>query len=517
MGETAAVGEGLGALGAGAGALGSMTGGAELAGLTSAAVPEVFNPATVGGLAESMAASNAGLAGLNAGAGAIAPQFSMSAPELFNPATEASATDPLQLPQEGAKETLEGAGTSEKLASMDTAINAGKGITGESTIDDLINMAKNPNWSNIKAFASNNPKTALAMGLAGLNMMKPNTPKVKAAPQYIRPYTNTRTANAATSFYSPYSGGSTAERNYFTGGLQAGTPFRAASGGLTALAVGGPIETMSAMNAVGENLGYPQSQYQTDIYSNPNVQRPQAMNLIGSESDTNVDRYTGEEKFASGGDTGGYQYTYDPVTQQFTQLNDPVAVAAQQTLPSTWNSIGTRFQPQKVEAKPFTPVVTGGVTTPAIQQATQAPVQQAAQAPINIPAYQTPEQQLGLDNFYKYMNQQLSGMRSYQGYAAGGGIFHLGDYSDGGRLLRGPGDGVSDSIPASIGGSRPARLADGEFVRPARIVSEIGNGSTEAGARKLYAMMDRVQKARKKSVGKERVAVDSKADKYLPA
>ncbi len=52
---------------------------------------------------------------------------------------------------------------------------------------------------------------------------------------------------------------------------------------------------------------------------------------------------------------------------------------------------------------------------------------------------------------------------------------------------------------------------------PARIVSEIGNGSTEAGARKLYAMMDRVQKARKKSVGKNKVAVNSKADKYLPA
>jgi hypothetical protein len=95
--------------------------------------------------------------------------------------------------------------------------------------------------------------------------------------------------------------------------------------------------------------------------------------------------------------------------------------------------------------------------------------------------------------------------------------FNLGDYSDGGRLLRGPGDGVSDSIPASIGGKRPARLADGEFVVPARIVSELGNGSTEAGARKLYAMMDRVQKARRGTVGKGRVAKNSRSDKYLPA
>jgi len=100
---------------------------------------------------------------------------------------------------------------------------------------------------------------------------------------------------------------------------------------------------------------------------------------------------------------------------------------------------------------------------------------------------------------------------------AQGGASHLGDYSDGGRLLKGPGDGVSDSIPASIGDKRPARLADGEFVVPARIVSELGNGSTEAGARKLYAMMDRVQNARKKSIGKDRVAVNSRAEKMLPA
>jgi len=103
------------------------------------------------------------------------------------------------------------------------------------------------------------------------------------------------------------------------------------------------------------------------------------------------------------------------------------------------------------------------------------------------------------------------------GRAAGGSISHLGDYSDGGRLLRGPGDGVSDSIPAMIGKKQPARLADGEFVVPARIVSELGNGSTEAGARKLYAMMDRIQKARGKTVGKGKVAKNSRSEKYLPA
>ena len=104
------------------------------------------------------------------------------------------------------------------------------------------------------------------------------------------------------------------------------------------------------------------------------------------------------------------------------------------------------------------------------------------------------------------------------GYAMGGGLGSLGSYSDGGRLLKGPGDGVSDSIPATIGRKQqPARLADGEFVIPARIVSELGNGSTDAGAKKLYAMMDRVQRARGKTTGRNKVAANSRSDKYLPA
>jgi len=131
----------------------------------------------------------------------------------------------------------------------------------------------------------------------------------------------------------------------------------------------------------------------------------------------------------------------------------------------------------------------------------------------------------GYDHYLKYGKDQ--GWKPTVKKAGGGLMamarggmsqqFDLGGYSDGGRLLRGPGDGVSDSIPATIGNKRPARLADGEFVVPARIVSELGNGSTEAGARKLYAMMDRVQAARRGSIGKGKVAKNSRADKYLPA
>ena len=103
---------------------------------------------------------------------------------------------------------------------------------------------------------------------------------------------------------------------------------------------------------------------------------------------------------------------------------------------------------------------------------------------------------------------------SQYGFAAGG-LSDLGAYSDGGRLLKGLGDGVSDSIPAVIGNKQPARLANNEFVIPARIVSEIGNGSTDAGAQRLYQMMERVQRRRAKTVGKKNVAVDSKAYREL--
>lgn len=97
---------------------------------------------------------------------------------------------------------------------------------------------------------------------------------------------------------------------------------------------------------------------------------------------------------------------------------------------------------------------------------------------------------------------------------ASGGISSLGGYSDGGRMLKGPGDGMSDSIPATIGGRQPARLAEGEFVVPADVVSHLGNGSTDAGAQQLYTMMDRVRKAR---TGTKKQGREIKPSKYVPA
>ena len=97
---------------------------------------------------------------------------------------------------------------------------------------------------------------------------------------------------------------------------------------------------------------------------------------------------------------------------------------------------------------------------------------------------------------------------------AKGGISDLGSYSDGGRLLKGPGDGMSDSIPAKIGRRQPARLADGEFVVPADVVSHLGNGSTDAGAKQLYEMMDKVRRAR---TGNKKQGKEINPRKYVPA
>lgn len=97
---------------------------------------------------------------------------------------------------------------------------------------------------------------------------------------------------------------------------------------------------------------------------------------------------------------------------------------------------------------------------------------------------------------------------------AQGGISALGAYSDGGRMLKGPGDGMSDNIPAVIGGKQPARLADGEFVVPADVVSHLGNGSTDAGAKQLYKMMDRIRQQR---TGKKKQAPEVNPSKAMPA
>ena len=83
-----------------------------------------------------------------------------------------------------------------------------------------------------------------------------------------------------------------------------------------------------------------------------------------------------------------------------------------------------------------------------------------------------------------------------------------------GGYLDGQGDGMSDSIPATIEGKQPARLADGEFVVPADVVSHLGNGSSKAGSKRLYAMLDKVRHAR---TGNKKQGKEINPAKYMPA
>ena len=236
---------------------------------------------------------------------------------------------------------------------------------------------------------------------------------------------------------------------------------------------GGPVEMMSNQAMMGANTMYPMSNMATSSFATP-YQSPVSTNMLAPSGDTGVGM-NGEPnmqgtRLAEGGEAESRpSYTYDPQAQKYT-AGPSISEGAPNEgfLASVARSFGVRQEEQN----------------PALK--------------------------------YTYDPQS----RQYQQMASGGlsdAGYNLGGYSDGGRLLRGPGDGVSDSIPAVIGKKQPARLADGEFVVPARIVSELGNGSTEAGARKLYAMMDRIQAARKKTVGKDKVAHNSRSSKYLPA
>ena len=110
---------------------------------------------------------------------------------------------------------------------------------------------------------------------------------------------------------------------------------------------------------------------------------------------------------------------------------------------------------------------------------------------------------------------QAMGGKYAKGGDIHGGLGSLPEYKAGG-ILRGPGDGMSDDIPAVIKGPTPQRaaLADGEFVIPADVVSHLGNGSTEAGSKRLYAMMDKVRHAR---TGNKKQGKQINPDKFLPA
>lgn len=275
-----------------------------------------------------------------------------------------------------------------------------------------------------------------------------------------------------------------------------------ADGGIT-----GPVEQMSNMNAIGGNTMYPMANIPRLEYANPVQQRPVSENIMTMGGDSPTDPYTGQLKFNEGGYAEEKEAKENAEQRKrYSQMMGNTATSPEESL-ATGQSIASRAHGKSAS-------ITGHGIVPRSRVQSLSSPNSAAQSEMAAMM-----KKYGIKaTMPKTLDPQSGSAGAGESDYAGGGItYGLGGYSDGGRLLKGPGDGVSDSIPATIGNRQPARLADGEFVIPARIVSELGNGSTEAGARQLYAMMERIQKGRKKSVGKGKVAVNSKAAKHLPA
>ena len=249
-------------------------------------------------------------------------------------------------------------------------------------------------------------------------------------------------------------------------------------------ASGGPVEMMSNQAAMGANTMYPMANMATSSFATP-YQTPQSTNMLANMAPSGggaVNMMSGEPsmqgtRMASGGrvpryGNGGF-------------LNEVFGDAAQ-LVGDAGAGIG-QFVENAGEGRI-------GLNKP------------------DRGGYQAENYQ----NPYSLSNYRSSDVSQnvYNPQYASGGIASLGSYSDGGRMLKGPGDGMSDSIPARIGRKQEARLADGEFVVPADVVSHLGNGSTDAGAKQLYSMMDKVRTARtgRKSQGRQ-----IKPHRYMPA
>jgi hypothetical protein len=326
-------------------------------------------------------------------------------------------------------------------------------------------------------FAKDNPMATMAIGQGVTSLLNSNSgssgPPKK---QYgRRDMSNFKASEPSTIEYNP---------------IFQPTPY--AQGGIASYAVGGQVEQMSAQNAISGNQMYPQSQLQTPMYINPMMSRPIQNDVINTGLDAPTHPYTGEQMYAKGGTT-----TSTDASKRYAQMMGIKSAEQQRADEEYLDAYAKRESAKSIN--------------------TDADVDTRTKDPLN--ASLTSLKKIGKRVGIKPVDLPKSNTTDSNVFhaAANGGIMHsLGGYSDGGRLLRGPGDGVSDSIPATIGDRQPARLADGEFVVPARIVSELGNGSTEAGARKLYQMMERIQADRKKSIGKGKVAVNSKATKHLP-
>jgi hypothetical protein len=216
---------------------------------------------------------------------------------------------------------------------------------------------------------------------------------------------------------------------------------------------------------------------------------------VGGPAGINQDQNQ-PQRFARGGSTGNLSSTMDYYTKMM------------------------EGETPKIPAQHSTDVGIYSDTDPDTRSLDPYSAARVRQAKINKRAYVTapkgPEPYVGGQLNLSPPGAKADGTQ-YQEAAKGGimGVSDLGGYAAGGnpRLLKGPGDGMSDNIPATINGRQPARLADGEFVIPADVVSHLGNGSTEAGAKVLHQMMTKVRRER---TGNPKQGKQINPHKYIP-
>jgi hypothetical protein len=289
---------------------------------------------------------------------------------------------------------------------------------------------------------------------------------------------------------------------------------RFAEGGIASLASGGNMVPDKVNVDFMHGDMYPMSQQNRAFYATP-TQMPTSAQQTMASYEPKTNPLTGQAtanmasggpvSFASGGNTGGQVY-YDANKGQYYTIKDsgnPVSsvfnamgAASMGGFGGFGNAIDSANR-DYIGASPsnpgsnISPDYQASSVTPRVYQSSYADVPQATPqaSTVAVPQYSLQDSA----NLLAMSNPDLAA--PYKKMASGG-ISSLGGYSDGGRMLKGPGDGMSDSIPGMIANKRPARLAEGEFVVPADVVSHLGNGSTDAGAKQLYAMMNKVRQAR---------------------
>jgi hypothetical protein len=368
---------------------------------------------------------------------------------------------------------------------------------------DLVSQETNPFLQGAKdtlKWMDANPFKTGVLGYMGLQA----TGALNQKPQQVNPQKST--------FKNPY---------YFSDKFQGSNPDpnvykpSYAAGGITQASAPTPglMDGSQAANVnfMGKDM-YPMSQQSGSYYATP-TQMPTSAQQSMANYESNINPLTGEISMAQGGiaryyrgdlatSTGGRGDVYG-ATQRFLDLYDP---QSRYQAPAEKGDPGI-FRDSNPSTRDKLASEAGRIRQDAIAKRTQ----------VNTRAKpQKPSVRMGEINL-RPQGAEREEDNSESVLAARGGIMqaNLGSYAAGGnpRLLRGPGDGMSDNIPATIGGKQPARLADGEFVVPADVVSHLGNGSTDAGAKKLHGMMDKVRMDR---TGKKKQAPAVKAKKYLP-